>query len=327
MYKIIGGDHKEYGPATAEELNRWIAEGRLSGQSLVQLEGSGQWKPLAMFSEFEAALQAQTGQRPGAAATPPVTASAADWSGQILERQPELRIGDCLGLSGKLLKENFGLLFAAAFLMWFISLMQFIPGVGMIYLLLKGVLDGGLCLVFLKRIRGTPSSVSEVFSGFSQGFSQLLLAGLVSLLLSGIGLVFCLVPGLFLFVAWTFCVPLVADKRLEFWSAMELSRKVVTRVWFQVFGLLVVAFLPYLLMYLFAQVKICLSLITLMGGFMTPQAQDFTRMMDLMTQVYKTTLPLTLLTKSVLFLNLPFALGALMYAYESLFGPRPGPRS
>jgi hypothetical protein len=327
MYKIIGGDHKEYGPATAEELGRWIAEGRLGGQSLVQAEGSGQWKPLAMFPEFEEALRAQAGQWPASTVVPPTAAGAGDWSSQILARQPELQLGQCLGLSWKLLTENFGLLFAAAFLMWFISLMQFIPGVGLIYLLLRGVLDGGLCLLFLKRIRGTPSSVGEVFSGFGQGFTQLLLAGLVSMLLSGIGLVFCVVPGLFLCVAWTFCVPLVADKQLEFWSAMELSRKVVTRVWFEIFGLLVVAFLPYLLMYLFAQVKICLSMITLMGGFMTAQPPDMSRMMELMTQVYKTTLPLTLLTKFVLFLNLPFAMGALMYAYESLFGPRPGPRS
>ena len=42
----------------------------------------------------------------------------------------------------------------------------------------------------------------------------------------------------------TFSVPLVADKQMEFWSGMELSRKVVTRVWFQIFALVLVAFLP-----------------------------------------------------------------------------------
>jgi hypothetical protein len=33
--------------------------------------------------------------------------------------------------------------------------------------------------------------------------------------------------------------------------------------------------------------------------------------------------PLLLVSKLVLLLNLPFALGALMYAYEDLFGTRP----
>ena len=47
MYKIIGGDQKEYGPASAEEMCRWISEGRLGQETLVQREGSGVWKPLA----------------------------------------------------------------------------------------------------------------------------------------------------------------------------------------------------------------------------------------------------------------------------------------
>ena len=98
MFKIIGGDHKEYGPATAEELGRWIAEGRLSGQSLVQAEGSGQWKPLAMFPEFEEALRAQAGSLPPSAVMS-AAVSAGDWSAQILARQPELDIGWCLRLS------------------------------------------------------------------------------------------------------------------------------------------------------------------------------------------------------------------------------------
>jgi len=31
------------------------------------------------------------------------------------------------------------------------------------------------------------------------------------------------------------------------------------------------------------------------------------------------------LSRLVLLLNMPFALGAMMYAYEDLFGPRPRP--
>ena len=31
MYKIIGGDQKEYGPVTADQLRAWITEGRVNG--------------------------------------------------------------------------------------------------------------------------------------------------------------------------------------------------------------------------------------------------------------------------------------------------------
>jgi hypothetical protein len=51
MYKIIGADQKEYGPVTADELRRWIAEGRANGQTMLQEEG-GSWRPLSTFPDF-----------------------------------------------------------------------------------------------------------------------------------------------------------------------------------------------------------------------------------------------------------------------------------
>ena len=55
MYRIIGSDQKEYGPVAADEVLKWIAEGRANGQTLVQTEG-GPWKPLSSFPEFGAGL-------------------------------------------------------------------------------------------------------------------------------------------------------------------------------------------------------------------------------------------------------------------------------
>lgn len=57
MYKIIGADQKEYGPVSADELRRWIAEGRVSAQTLVQMEGQADWRPLSSFPEFAGAPQ------------------------------------------------------------------------------------------------------------------------------------------------------------------------------------------------------------------------------------------------------------------------------
>src|SRR5438105_2078355 len=61
MYKIIGGDRKEYGPVSVDELRHWIAEGRLNGQSLALAEGSVEWRTLSSFPEFAEALRAQAG--------------------------------------------------------------------------------------------------------------------------------------------------------------------------------------------------------------------------------------------------------------------------
>src|SRR2546425_1488313 len=76
MYKIIGGDQKEYGPVSADEVRRWIAEGRLNRQSRVQPEGSAEWQPLGGFPEFAEALRAQAGTAvpPSGEPMPPVSA-------------------------------------------------------------------------------------------------------------------------------------------------------------------------------------------------------------------------------------------------------------
>jgi TM2 domain-containing membrane protein YozV len=73
MYRIIGSDGKPYGPVTADQLRRWLAENRVNAQTLVQAEGSQDWKPLSTLPEFVANLQAA----PGAATTPPFIAPLA----------------------------------------------------------------------------------------------------------------------------------------------------------------------------------------------------------------------------------------------------------
>lgn len=56
MYKIIGGDGKEYGPVSADELRRWITEGRANAQTKVQPEGGTEWVTLAACPDFADAL-------------------------------------------------------------------------------------------------------------------------------------------------------------------------------------------------------------------------------------------------------------------------------
>ena len=58
MYKIVGVNGQQYGPADAGEIRRWIAENRVNTQTLAQLEGAPDWKPLAAFPEFASELRA-----------------------------------------------------------------------------------------------------------------------------------------------------------------------------------------------------------------------------------------------------------------------------
>ncbi|MBL9139214.1 MAG: DUF4339 domain-containing protein [Verrucomicrobiales bacterium] len=73
MYKIIGGDQKEYGPVPPELVAQWVRDNRANAQTLVQKEG-GPWVPLGSLPEFAGVLAEQAS--PAAPATGPSISSS-----------------------------------------------------------------------------------------------------------------------------------------------------------------------------------------------------------------------------------------------------------
>ena len=100
---------------------------------------------------------------------------------------------------------------------------------------------GGLFAFNLKLIRGQSASFADAFAGFGKAFGALTATNIVMTLLVYLGLALCLIPGIYLAIAWIFALPLVIDKKLGFWEAMELSRKVVTKNWWTVLALALLA--------------------------------------------------------------------------------------
>lgn len=239
MFKIIGGDGRQYGPVTVEQVREWIATGRANAQTQIQREGETDWKPLSDFSEFADALAAKPPAKPPAQlppppAPPPPSSSAPDpmaLANEVLSRGCEVNIGSCLGRAWDLLMADFWPIIGVS------ALILLITGtIG----ILAGPLAGGLFWYYLKKIRREPSEVSDAFAGFNQSFLQLFLGALVAGLLASLGLMACILPGIYLGVAWKLTLPLIIDKRLGFWDAMEVSRKVLTRCWWSCFLFLIV---------------------------------------------------------------------------------------
>ena len=170
-----------------------------------------------------------------AASAPPPDAEAL--AGEILARDYVLDIGSCFSRAWTLVSSDFWATIGVAAL---ISLLCSAASSTLIGIIVNGPLMGGLWLYFLKKARGEKPGVETAFSGFSIAFAPLMLAWLVAKLLTFLGFLCLILPGIYLMVAWKFTLPLVADKRLAFWPAMELSRRVVTRHWwkFLAFGLL-----------------------------------------------------------------------------------------
>lgn len=241
MYKVIGADGKEYGPVSAEQLRQWIAEGRANAQTQAQLAGSTEWKPLGQWPEFADLSGTAPGPTNAPGVPPPLAPpNAESLAAEILARDYHFDIGGCMSRGWTLLMSDFWLLVGASFVAGLIA------GASIIGLVLGGPMMGGLYALYLKKIRGQPARFGDAFIGFSVAFVPLMLAHVVSVLLTGVGLLLCLVPGIYLWVSWAFTLPLVIDRKLDFWDAMELSRKVVTKHWWAMFGLLIVCFLVVL---------------------------------------------------------------------------------
>ena len=56
QYKIIGGDGREYGPVSLEELKAWVRDGRVSGSTQVSRSDVGSWTAAASYVELQPVL-------------------------------------------------------------------------------------------------------------------------------------------------------------------------------------------------------------------------------------------------------------------------------
>jgi len=321
MYKIIGADQKEYGPISSEQIRLWITEGRLNARTLVRPEVGTEWQPLSAFTEFAGALGVST-PPPFSSGTPPPPSAPIE---EVLARDYNLDLGGCISNAWNLLTSNFGLILPAI-LIYFgievgIGLLGMIPFIGPLFSLANvvvvGALEGGLFYFLLKVIRRQPASAGDVFEGFRGCFGQLFLGKILPGLLAslclipaaiiaalvilipmlvrhkevapvqivivvGVCLLF-LIPTMVLQTNWIFTLPLIIDKKMNFWPAMQASWKMVTKHWWQVFALVILV-----------------GVINIVG--------------------------MALCCVGLLF-TIPVGLGALMYAYETIFsGPVQPPR-
>ncbi len=241
MFKIIGGDGQQYGPVTVEQLREWIAAGRADAQTQVQREGEPDWRPLSSFPEFAQALAAKSPPAPLPLARPtppPPGPDPVELANQILARDYAVNVGHCFGRAWDLLISDFWPILGVSSLMILLIAVSTAAHVGLV---IDGPLVGGLYWYYLKRIRGHPAQLNDAFAGFQLAFLQLFLGLLVSGLLVGLGFLACVLPGIYLAVAWHLTLPIIIDQRLDFWAAMEVSRKVLTRHWWSVFLLALVA--------------------------------------------------------------------------------------
>lgn len=139
---------------------------------------------------------------------------------------------------GKYIDEGFNLLKKEWLLMAFGT---FVLGIIASIPLLSHVALAGFFGAARKLDSHEKLTFDDFFIGFkSEKIGQLILLGLVSGILIFVGFLFCVLPGLYLAVAYTFAAPFLLWATNDFWQAMEMSRKVVSAAWFEIFLFLIV---------------------------------------------------------------------------------------
>jgi hypothetical protein len=100
-------------------------------------------------------------------------------------------------------------------------------------------LVAGYIMVTAKLLQQKEPTFSDFFEGFQfRYFLPLVLVGLISQALVTLGLILLIIPGLYLAVGYLFAAVLVVDRGLDFWPAMETSRRLITPRWFSFFAFL-----------------------------------------------------------------------------------------
>ena len=100
-------------------------------------------------------------------------------------------------------------------------------------------LTAGFFIVAHRIESGKSVFFEHFFDGF-QYFIRLFLLMVIQGIVVFIGFLFFIIPGIYLLVAYYFAPFFVIFGKMDFWEAMETSRKLIHREWFSILGLIII---------------------------------------------------------------------------------------
>lgn len=100
-------------------------------------------------------------------------------------------------------------------------------------------LSVGLFMNGLKLARQQQTDATDVFRYFAWTVT-LFVTWVVMSVLIALGALLFIIPGIYLAVAWLFALPLVVERGLGPWQALETSRKALTHRWFSIFAFVII---------------------------------------------------------------------------------------
>ena len=197
-----------------------------------------------------------------------------------LAGRADLRIGACLGEAWDRLKGAKRILLGGLLLFYVVLGVVFTWGLGfvlrvvgidsqasMLWSVIAQLVIAALIYPFIasvvltsaRHMAGQEIAFTDLFANYGKA-GKLLAAGVLVQLLSMVGFVLLIVPGIYLSVAYLLTGALIAERDMGVWEAMETSRKLVTKHWLAVFLIGIVATLATVVSAMFLLVPLIWTL-------------------------------------------------------------------
>ncbi|NTV68126.1 MAG: hypothetical protein HGB06_10715 [Chlorobaculum sp.] len=156
---------------------------------------------------------------------------------KLIEQGYEVNASDYVQKGWEMFKEHVGEFIGFALIIFAISLVSARMATfgSLLFSAVAAPLYAGYSIAAFKIITGQPFQFSDFFKGFNY-FLPLFLASLASGIIVGVGFILLIIPGIYLAIGYMLTTFLIIDYRMEFWQAMETSRKIITKNWFSFFG-------------------------------------------------------------------------------------------
>ncbi|RDH81400.1 MAG: hypothetical protein DIZ80_15040 [endosymbiont of Galathealinum brachiosum] len=120
-----------------------------------------------------------------------------------------------------------------------VGFFQFVIQLGINLIVMPMVM--GIFMMGVRRSVDAPISSGMIFNYFSKMLPLFVAVILINVLVI-FGFILLVIPGIYLMISYGFAMPLIVEKGMRPWQAMETSRKAITHRWFSVFFLFIVMF-------------------------------------------------------------------------------------
>lgn len=138
----------------------------------------------------------------------------------------EINMSKWISNGWDLVMKDFGNFLLLSFV--YVALLTIAFSTWIIGLIVAGPLTAGFFYIIFNRIRGRNFYLGDIIKGFEVWVPAALADILISIFV-GLGFIFLIIPGIIISALYLFAIPLIIEKRMDFWQAMETSRKLVWR--------------------------------------------------------------------------------------------------